>query len=60
MVSTHAWFGAKIDRDSNKCLRPVNTSRNNFSGFVPDDVEWGQTLQMIMMFRVRVETPIKL
>ena len=41
-------------------ISPINTRRKNFSGFVPNDVEWGETLRMNGQFVLRVETPIKL
>ena len=61
-VDYHEFFGAKIDRESNRVsgLSNLNSNRKNFSAYMPNNIEWGQKLPMNMVFKIRVESNVKL
>lgn len=62
VIDWQQYFGANISREDNRlrALRKIATRRKNFSGYVPDDVGYGEVLSTNFMFVLRVETNLKL
>jgi hypothetical protein len=62
VVDCSSYFGAEIDREANRLsgLSEVSTRRKHYRQFIKGDIQWGQSVPVNVMFRLRVETNIKL
>ena len=62
IVDYMQYFGISIDRDYNetKGNHKQTKTKEDYMALIPEIIEWGDELKLLLQLIVRIETPVKL